>query len=128
MANHKGSEGVVHVGGVAVAEIRDWSVEESAEVLDDTTMGDTWVTNCASLNSWTASINALWDETDTAQGAMTIGASVALIMFPEGTGVGANRFTGTALITSISRTGSYNGLVEASFSVTGTAALVESTS
>lgn len=129
MANHSGSEGTVHVGGNAIAEIRDWSVEESAEVLDDTTMGDTWITNKSSLLSWTASINCFWDETDaTGQQTMTNGALVALVMYPEGTGVGATRFTGSAIVTSISRTGSYNGMVEASLSVTGTSTLVESTS
>lgn len=128
MANHAGSEGKVKVGANTVAEVRDWSIEESAEVLDDTTMGDTWITNKSSLKSWTASVNCFWDETDTnGQQAMTIGAEVTLNLYPEGDTTGDIYYTGSAIITSLSRTGSYNGMVESSFSATGNGALTQST-
>ena len=40
MATHKGSEGIVKVGSNSVAEIRSYSIEESADTLEDTSMGD----------------------------------------------------------------------------------------
>ena len=40
MGIHKGSEGTVHVGTDAVAEIRSYSVEETADTLETTSMGD----------------------------------------------------------------------------------------
>ena len=40
MATHKGSEGTVKVGSNAVAEIRSYSLEETADTLEDTSMGD----------------------------------------------------------------------------------------
>jgi hypothetical protein len=41
MANHKGSEGTVHIGTDAIAEIKSYSVNESMNVIDDSTIGDT---------------------------------------------------------------------------------------
>ena len=38
MATHKGSEGTVKVGSNAVAEIRSYSIEESADTLEDTSI------------------------------------------------------------------------------------------
>ena len=41
MANHTGVDGVVKVGTNTVAEVRNWSVSESADTIEDTTMNDT---------------------------------------------------------------------------------------
>ena len=40
MATHAGSEGTVKVGSDAIAEIRSFSIEETADTLEDTSMGD----------------------------------------------------------------------------------------
>lgn len=128
MANHKGSEGTVHVGANAIAEIRSWTIEENGDVLEDTTMGDSARTFLASLTNWSASVDVYWDETDTnGQGALTIGASVTLNLYPEGNTTGDTYYTGTALVTSISRTASFDGMVEASIGLQGTGAVSEST-
>jgi len=39
MATHAGSEGTVKVGANAIAEIRSYSIEESADTLEDTFCG-----------------------------------------------------------------------------------------
>ncbi len=128
MANHKGSEGTVHVGANAIAEIRSWTIEENGDVLEDTTMGDSARTFLASLTNWSASVDVYWDETDTnGQGALTVGASVTLNLYPEGNTTGDTYYTGTALVTSISRTASFDGMVEASIGLQGTGAVTEST-
>lgn len=128
MATHVGKDGAVYVGANAVAEIRDWSLEQTSEVVNDTVMGDTWMTNKATQKSWTASFNAFWDETDTnGQGALTVGAEVTLNLYPEGNTSGDTYWSGTAIINSVSNSASFDGLVEASFSVTGNGALTEST-
>lgn len=128
MATHVGKDGAVYVGANAVAEIRDWSLEQTSEVVADTTMGDAWVTNKPTLKSWTASFNAYWDETDTTgQGALDVGAEITLNLYPEGNTSGDTYWSGTAIITSVSNSASFDGLVEASFSVTGNGALSTST-
>ncbi len=128
MATHKGSEGTVKVGSNAVAEIRSYSIEESADTLEDTSMGDSARTYKSSLTSFSGSLDVFWDETDTSgQGALSIGSEVTLNVYPEGDQSGDTYYSGSAIVTGVSRTGSFDGLVEASISVQGNGALTEST-
>lgn len=128
MATHKGSEGLVKVGSNTVAEIRSYTITESGDTLEDTSMGDTARTYKSSLSTFTGSIDALWDETDTTgQGALSIGAEVTFAVYPEGDDAGDTYYSGTAIVTEVSRTGSFDGLVEASVSLQGSGALTEST-
>ena len=124
MALHKGSEGVVKIGSNTIAEVRDWSLEETAETIDSTELSDSAKTFEVGTTSWSGSLNCFWDETDTTgQGACTVGASVTLNLYPEGATPGDTYATGTALINSLSKSGGIDGLVEASFSFQGTGAL-----
>lgn len=128
MATHAGSEGTVKVGSNAVAEIRSYSIEESADTLEDTSMGDTARTYKPSLTTFSGSLDVLWDETDTTgQGALTIGAEVTLNLYPEGDAAGDTYYTGSAIVTGRTITGSFDGLVEMSITVQGNGALTEST-
>ena len=129
MATHKGSEGIVKVGSTnVVAEIKSYSIEESADTLEDTSMGDSAKTYKASLTSFSGSLDVFWDETDSSgQGALSIGSEVTLSIYPEGDTAGDVYYSGSAIVTGVSRTGSYDGLVEASISVQGNGALTEST-
>ena len=128
MATHTGSEGTVKVGSDAIAEIRSFSLEESADTLEDTTMGDTARTYKSSLTTFTGSVDVFWDETDTlGQGALTIGASVTLNVYPAGDDGGDTYYTGTAIVTGITRSSSFDGLVEASITVQGSGALTDTT-
>jgi len=128
MATFSGSAGVVRVGANAVGEVRNWSVEASADTIDDAVMGDTWRTFKGGLRSWTGSADVLFDDTDTnGQMALTVGASVTVSFLMEGTGVGAHRLTGTALVTGRNISASHEGLVEASLSLQGTGTLTEDT-
>ena len=128
MATHTGSEGTVKVGSNAIAEIRSFSIEQSADTLEDTTMGNTARTYKSSLTSFTGSVDVLWDETDTSgQGALTIGASVTLNLYPEGDTSGDTYLAGTAIVTSRSVSSSFDGLVEMSIGVQGTGALTQTT-
>jgi hypothetical protein len=128
MANHKGSEGTVKVGSNAVAEIRSFSIEETGDTLEDTSMGDSARTYLASLTSWSGTVDVFWDETDTSgQGALDVGSSVTLNLYPEGDTAGDTYYSGTAIVTSKSVSSSFDGMVEASFGVQGSGALTETT-
>lgn len=128
MAVHKGSEGTLKVGSNAVAEIRSYSIEETGDTLEDTSMGDTARTYLPSLTSWSGSVDVYWDETDsTGQGALTVGAIVTLNVYPEGDTSGDTYYTGSAIVTGVSRNASFDGMVEASVSFQGTGALTSST-
>ena len=124
MATHTGSEGVVKVGSNTVAEIRSYSVEQTGDTTEDTTMGDVARTFKPTLTSWTASTDVYWDETDTTgQGALIVGAEVTFGVYPEGDESGDDYYTGSAIVTGVSISGSFDGMVEASISLQGTGAL-----
>jgi hypothetical protein len=128
MATHTGSEGTVKVGANAIAEIRSFSIEETADTLEDTTMGDTARTYKPSLTTFTGTVDVLWDETDTTgQGALTIGAAVTLNLYPEGDTSGDTYYTGAAIVTGRTINSSFDGLVEMSISVQGSGALSQTT-
>ena len=127
MAVHKGSEGTVKVGVNGILEVRSYSIEESADTLETSTMGDTARTYVPSLTTFTGSVDVYWDETDsTGQGALTIGAQVTLNVYPEGDSSTDTYYTGSAIVTGVTRTASFDGLVEASITLQGTGALTES--
>ena len=128
MAVHKGSEGTVKVGSNAIAEIRSYSIEETGDTLETSTMGVTARTYVPSLTSWSGSVDVYWDETDsTGQGALTVGAQVTLNVYPEGADSTDTYYTGTAIVTGVSKNASFDGLVEASISLQGTGALTSTT-
>ena len=123
MATFSGSAGVVKAGGNAIGEIRSFTVDQTGDTVEDTAMGDTSRSFVPTLNTFTASIDALFDDTDTAQTAMTIGSSLAFLFQPEGSGSGAYQLSGSGIVTGISQSQSFDGLVERSFTVQGTGAL-----
>ena len=123
MATFKGKDGVVKVGSNAIGEIRNFSVEESADTIEDTTMGDTARTYKDSLPQFTASIDALIDDTDTGQTALTIGSSATFSFLPEGDSSGKYSLSGSGIVTGITRSQSFDGFVEISFSLQGSGAI-----
>jgi predicted secreted protein len=128
MATHAGSEGKVYAGSNQVAEIKSWSLEVTSDMTDASIIGTQWRKNQATIKGWSGSFDGFWDETDTlGQGALSAGATVTLNLYPEGDTTGDTYWTGDAIITSISYNASFDGIVEASFSFTGTGTLTEST-
>ena len=128
MATHTGSEGTVKVGSNAIAEIRSFSIEETADTLDDTTMGTIARTYKSSLTTFTGTIDVLWDETDeSGQGALIIGASVTLNLYPDADTSGDVYLTVAAIVTGRSVNSTFDGLVEMSISVQGNGALSQTT-
>lgn len=130
MATHTGSEGTVKVGANAIAEIRSYSVEQTGDTVEDTTMGDSWRTHKTTLKSWTGSVDVYWDEADTTgQGALTVGSSVTMNFYPEGATAGTSEtyLTGTAIVTGVTVTASFDGMVESTLTVQGVGALTSAT-
>jgi predicted secreted protein len=128
MATHAGSEGKVFVGSSQVAEVKSWSLEITSDTVDASIIGTEWRKNQATIKSWSGSLDGFWDETDTTgQGELTAGATVTLNLYPEGDDTGATYWSGDAIVTSISYSASFDGLVEVTFSFTGNGALTEQT-
>ena len=128
MATHLGKEGTVQVGSNAIAEIRGFSIDETIDVVEDTSMGDSSKTYLASIKDFSGTVDVLYDETDTnGQTALSLGSSVTLNFAPEGTDSGDVKLTGTAIVTGKSITSSFDGLVESTITVQGTGGLTTTT-
>jgi predicted secreted protein len=128
MATHAGSEGKVFIGSNQVAEVKSWSLEVTSDTVDASIIGTSWRKNQATIKSWSGSFDAFWDETDTqGQGVLVAGSTVTLNLYPEGNASGAKYWSGDAIVTSISYSGAFDGIVEAGFSFTGTGALSNQT-
>jgi hypothetical protein len=123
MATHTGSEGTLKVGANTIGEIRSFSISESADTLEDTSMGDAARTYKPSLTTFTGSVDVFWDEADAGQMAMTVGASVTFSAYPEGATAGDKYYTGSAIVTGLTVNSSFDGMVEASITLQGTGAL-----
>ena len=128
MATFLGKGGTVQVGSNSIAEIRSYSIDETTDVIEDSSMGDSSKTYLVTLKDFSGTVDVLFDDTDTnGQTALSVGSSVTLNFAPEGTGSGAVKLTGTALVTGKSVSASFDGLVESSISVQGSGGLTTST-
>ena len=102
-------------------------ISESADTLEDTSMGDVARTYKSSLTTFTGSVDVFWDEADSGQMAMTVGASITFSAYPEGATAGDKYYTGSAIVTGLTINSSFDGMVEASITLQGTGALTLST-
>ena len=128
MANHTGVSGVVKVGSNVVAELRSFTIDTTAELIEDTTLTDTSRSYQFGKKGATVSAECWWDETDTnGQIAIIEGSQVTLNLYPEGADSGDYYFSGTWLIGSNSISIPTDGIIEASFNATLTGALTRGT-
>jgi hypothetical protein len=126
MAITKGSEGSATFSdgttAQAIVELKDWSISESAETIETTSMGNTTRTKTIGLTSASGSMTMFWDVestgTDLGQATMVVGAKAELVLYPKSGKTG----TCTAIITERGVSVSLDGLVETSvsFEVSGT--------
>ncbi len=130
MATKTGASGVVkvQVSGTTVAvvgEVRSFTFEGSADTVEDSVMGDSVRSYKTGLKTNTVSLDVYWDEADAQQLILDEGVDIDFEIYPTGTGSGETFFTGGGIVTSRSITGSFDGMVEASFSVQCSGAVTE---
>ena len=124
MATFTGKAGVVQTGSNALAEVRSYSITQTGDTTESTSMGDSAKTFEATLTEFSGSVDVFFDDTDTSgQVSLTIGSSFTLNLAPEGTGSGSYKLSGSAIVTDITRTAAHDGLVEMSIAFQGTGAL-----
>lgn len=128
MATYTGQMGVLKVDSNVVAEVVNFTITETAEVVDDTVKGDTWRTKKATLKTWNMKADLRWDHTDTdGQGACTPGAEVTVEAYPANSTTGHQYKTGSAIITDLEITSDLEAIVEATATFEGNGALTSST-
>ena len=128
MATHTAANGVIKVGSNAVAEVTGYNIEYMSDTVEDTVIGDAARTYKPTLKSFTASLDAMWDETDsTGQGALVVGTEVTFAIYPEGEDSGDTYYTGSGIITGRTVSTSVGEMITANFTVQGTGDLTETT-
>lgn len=132
MATTTGSSGVVklQVAGTSVAvigEVRSYTLDGSADTIEDSVMGDTARTYKAGLENSTVTLECYWDDSDAQQLVIDNRASLDFEIYPTGTGTGEKYYSGTGLVTAKSITAAFDGMVEASFSIQVSGAVTEAT-
>jgi len=102
MANQLGNNGTVEIGGNEVAEMIDFSYDEGVAIIDNTPLGASADTHLAGTTNANGTMNCMWDKSDaTGQEALTIGASVSIVFYPEGNSSGKRSETATATVESV---------------------------
>ncbi len=118
MATHVGTSGVVKVGTDAVAEVTGFSIDQTSDTVEDTSLTDTSKTYKVLRSDATGTVECHWDETDTnGQGALTVGAEVTLNLYPEGADSGDTYYTGSAIVTSVGQNVSLDGVIARTINV-----------
>lgn len=123
MTCYIGKAGIVKIGSDNVGEVTNFSVEETADTVECTAMGDDYRTYMSTFKAWTGSMEVHWDPDDSGQTAVVVGSSVTVTFYPEGDDTGDTTIGGTAIVTGLTRTTPYDGIVTSSITFQGSGAL-----
>lgn len=127
MATFAGKDGIVKIGSNAIGEIRSYSIEQTMDTIEDSTMGDGDRTYVASLKSFSGSLDCYFDEADAGQLDVQVGDTGTINVQMEGDTTGDHQLSGSILVTGRTITAAFDGMVEASLTFQGTGALTEGT-
>ena len=123
MATHHGKEGVVTIGGTAVGDLTGFTLETSADVVEDTALIDATKSFLAGRSSFSGTLEMNFDETDTPQTNCTVGTVLTFVLLPEGNAGGDRSFSGNGIVTGMSVTNSMDAVISRSVTFQGTGAL-----
>jgi len=127
MATHTGSEGVIKIGSTVLGELRSYTLENTSDTIEDTSMGDASRTYKVGLKGFSGSASLFFDELDAGQILIVVGSEIAIKVFPEGASSGDKFYEGNAIVTAYNISASFDGMVEAEMTFTGTGTLSLST-
>lgn len=135
MATATGNSGVVKLvtdGGTlaVVAEVRSFNIDETLDTIESTVMGSAGEarTYLAGNKTATVSIECFWDSSDTGQqdadDSIRSSEKIDFEILPNGVGAG-KKYVGEGFVTSKSISASFDGMIEASFSIQATGQITE---
>jgi hypothetical protein len=137
MATMVGNNGSITVNGINVANVRNFSIELTADTIETTTMGVDVRTYVSGLSSFSGSADVYFDPADYDTNETTFNPTAGLV---GAAGVAGKfylqenyssaldyAFTGNIVVTGWTVNSTMDGLVEASMSFQGTGAATYST-
>jgi predicted secreted protein len=128
MATYTGENGQVRVDDssgspVAVAEVRSWTLDHTKDVIEDTVMGDAARTYKSGLHQFSGSMEVVYDDSKIDAQIFNPDSDTELTAeFYPNSSTGY-KFSGEIIVTSVSRSASFDDLITASISFQGTGAL-----
>ena len=102
MATHHGKEGVVTAGGSGIGELTGFTLETTADVVEDTALTDATKSFVAGRTSFSGTLEMNYDETDSPQQTLTAGSEISFVLLPEGNSSGDESFSGSGIVTGMS--------------------------
>ena len=127
MATHFGKEGVVTAGGTGIGELTGYTLETTADVVEDTQLSDSTKSFVSGRTSFSGTLEMSYDETDSPQQTLTAGTTIAFILAPEGNASSDETFTGSGIVTGMSINVSLDGITTRSVTFQGTGGLTRGT-
>jgi predicted secreted protein len=137
MATMVGNDGNVAVGNIAIAQVRTFTVEMTADTIETTIMGQDSRTFLKGLSQFSGSADIYFDPTEFNSGVATfnpthstsvVGLGGVLVKFYLDQDASADiAFQGNCIITGYTVNSSMDGLVEASITFQGTGGTTFST-
>jgi len=126
MACISGKNGVITVSGTAIAQVKSYSLNESADTTECSYMGlaGNYREYKANMKDWSGSAELVWDRQDDVTALDVGGDAVALILYPEGNDTATDwTISGNVIITAFDISGSTDDSISATISFQGTGAL-----
>jgi predicted secreted protein len=132
MATFTGQDGALFIQGVAVAEVRSFSIDMTNNTVERTVMGDDWKSHYSTQKEWSGSADIYYNQVSGGTTAnvsgissITVGNSAAFIGYPAGNSAtsGSPKIAGSIIVTGLSVSTSLDGMVEGTISFTGNGAM-----
>ena len=120
---HHGKEGVIKCGSDVLGGITGFTIDTTADVVEDSSLGNSAKTYLAGRSAFSGSIDMHYDEGDAPQETLDVGATIAFTLLPEGNTSGDQSFAGNGIVTSMSIGVSLDGVSTRTVAFQGTGAL-----
>lgn len=116
MATTHGNDGAVYSGATQIASVVSFTLERGVQTASGNAMGDSAEKNINGIETYSGTVECLYDPADAGQITLTDGAQVSLVFYPSGNSAGLPEITVPALIETNSITTSMDDMVKATFS------------
>lgn len=133
MAYHSGNNGIIKAittsgTPAAVGEVKSFNLSINADRVEVSSIGSgAWKGSISGLKSWEVSLTCNYDPADAPQADLIENAEVDLELAPSGETTGYEKFTGTAIVNSVSISVGENEVVTYEVTLTGDGALTRGT-
>lgn len=121
MATMKGQFGLVKAGGSQVAEVRSFTINQTATLEDNSGIEQEWKEFFVTNTEWGAQLSIFWDDANTA--LFPLGSTVSVVFYPFHETDDNSRYFGNGIVISRQITGQFDTMVEATISIIGTGEL-----